>query len=97
MDAIAQLREAVRRCGSEALVVSVGFDGIAGDPHGGWKLTRRCSAASARAWPRSTCRSAGHAEGGYALDRVGACAKHLAEGFLTTRQGRMRAAGEGDA
>ncbi|MCB9872366.1 MAG: hypothetical protein H6837_21100 [Planctomycetes bacterium] len=97
LDAIAQLREAVRRCGSEALVVSVGFDGIAGDPHGGWKLTPEVFRGVGSCLAEIDLPQCWVQEGGYALDRVGACAKHLAEGFLTTRQGRMRAAGEGDA
>ncbi|WP_346657672.1 hypothetical protein [Bradyrhizobium sp. 160] len=65
----------------DVLVVSLGFDIVVGDPHGGWTL------------PPEIYREIGLAlasigkpicfvqEGGYRLDTLSACAKHLAAGL----------------
>ena len=68
---------------NRALVVSVGFDGSRGDPHGCWELPPEVwggigVALGARLHPTVLVQ-----EGGYAIDTNYACARALAEGTRT--------------
>lgn len=70
--------------GAEALVVSLGYDTVRGDPHGGWDLAPRVYAEIGRllaAAERPVCVVQ---EGGYALDTLAECAHAFASGLLGT-------------
>lgn len=68
--------------GTDVLVVSLGFDVVAGDPHGCWSLPpqiMRSVGARLAAAGRPLCVVQ---EGGYALDRLAVCAAEFAGGVL---------------
>jgi acetoin utilization deacetylase AcuC-like enzyme len=72
---------------SEALVVSLGYDTVAGDPHGSWSFSPAIFAQVGRllaAAERPVCVIQ---EGGYALGSLAACAYAFAAGLLD-RSGR---------
>jgi acetoin utilization deacetylase AcuC-like enzyme len=67
--------------GVDALVVSLGFDTVAGDPHGGWSLTpdvyaEVAAACAAPGWPVCVVQ-----EGGYHLGVLADCAESFARGL----------------
>ncbi|NRP75780.1 Acetylpolyamine aminohydrolase [Ensifer psoraleae] len=83
MSALRGILESDWATGPEVLVVSMGFDIVIGDPHGGWSLPpeiyREIGAALA-----ATCKPICIVqEGGYRLDVLSACAEHLAAGLRT--------------
>jgi acetoin utilization deacetylase AcuC-like enzyme len=66
----------------ESLVVSLGYDTVAGDPHGGWSLAPTVFAGIGRllaAADRPVCVVQ---EGGYALHTLAACSYAFAAGLL---------------
>ena len=67
---------------SEALVVSLGYDIVAGDPHGSWAFEPAIFAEIGRllaACGKPVCVIQ---EGGYALDQLAACSEAFATGLL---------------
>jgi acetoin utilization deacetylase AcuC-like enzyme len=67
---------------ARALVVSLGYDTIAGDPHGDWGFRPRIFAEIGRLLARSGLPVCVIQEGGYALDELAACSHAFATGLL---------------
>jgi acetoin utilization deacetylase AcuC-like enzyme len=68
--------------GSAALVVSLGYDIVAGDPHGSWEFEPQIFTEIGRllaACGKPVCVIQ---EGGYALDQLAACSEAFANGLL---------------
>lgn len=65
-----------------ALVVSLGYDTVAGDPHGGWSFRPEIFAAVGRLLAEPGLPVCVIQEGGYALDELAACAHAFATGLL---------------
>lgn len=81
---VAEVAASVAALAAEAqtLVVSLGYDTVAGDPHGGWDLTPdvfREVGALLAACGRPVCVVQ---EGGYALEALAACSHAFASGLL---------------
>ena len=81
---LAEVAASVRALAAEAqaLVVSLGYDTVAGDPHGGWDLgpeVFREVGALLAATGRPVCVVQ---EGGYALEALAACSHAFATGLL---------------
>jgi acetoin utilization deacetylase AcuC-like enzyme len=81
LEALAASVEALAQA-SEALVVSLGYDIVAGDPHGSWGFapeifTRIGSLLAATGLPVCVIQ-----EGGYALDSLAECSEAFAAGLL---------------
>jgi acetoin utilization deacetylase AcuC-like enzyme len=68
--------------GCEALVVSLGYDTVAGDPHGSWALPPTIFAQIGRLLATSGRPVCVVQEGGYALDQLAACGYAFAAGLL---------------
>jgi acetoin utilization deacetylase AcuC-like enzyme len=82
LEKFSSVLDAVRNFGCNALVVSVGYDIIARDPHGGWLLPPRIfqdigALLGQRKLPVCLVQ-----EGGYLLARLDECAYHLAAGLM---------------
>ena len=76
--------ETLDKSGCEAFVVSIGYDGVRGDPHGGWRFAPAVFAAIGAALaqcPQPLCLVQ---EGGYALDQLEECAFCLGVGLQST-------------
>jgi acetoin utilization deacetylase AcuC-like enzyme len=69
-----------REC--EALVVSLGYDTVRGDPHGGWSFEPALFAQVGRLLARSGLPVCIVQEGGYALHSLAACGYAFAAGLL---------------
>lgn len=67
---------------ARALVVSLGYDTVAGDPHGGWSFQPRIFAEVGRLLARSGLPVCVIQEGGYALDELADCSHAFATGLL---------------
>jgi acetoin utilization deacetylase AcuC-like enzyme len=67
---------------SGALVVSLGYDTVAGDPHGSWSFPPEIFAQVGRLLAACGCPVCIVQEGGYALDMLAACAFSFATGLL---------------
>ncbi|HYQ79061.1 MAG TPA: hypothetical protein VEP91_08150 [Solirubrobacterales bacterium] len=67
---------------ARALVVSLGYDTVAGDPHGGWGFRPEIFAEIGRLLARSGLPVCVIQEGGYALDELAACSHAFANGLL---------------
>ena len=67
---------------ARALVVSLGYDTVAGDPHGGWSFRPEIFAEIGRLLARSGLPVCVIQEGGYALDELAACSHAFARGLL---------------
>lgn len=78
--------------GCEALVVSLGYDIVAGDPHGGWRLPPSIFAPIGRLLAAAGRPLCVVQEGGYALQTLAACSYAFAAGLLDEPAGP--AAGE---
>jgi acetoin utilization deacetylase AcuC-like enzyme len=82
---LAAVEELARDCvdfSADAIVVSVGYDPVRGDPHGGWTLEPEVFADVGRmlaATKRPLCMVQ---EGGYALEMLPSCAYQFARGLL---------------
>ncbi len=84
-DYLSALDTAVAACRAfacEAVVVSVGYDLVAGDPHGGWSFSPDIFHAIGRALARSAPALLLVQEGGYHLDLLAECSRFLALGIL---------------
>jgi acetoin utilization deacetylase AcuC-like enzyme len=71
---------AIRDFGSEALVVSIGYDIVAGDPHGGWSLEPAIFREIGRMLNDGQRPLLFVQEGGYRLDALADCSRSLAQG-----------------
>lgn len=67
---------------ARALVVSLGYDTVAGDPHGTWSFRPEIFAEVGRLLARSGLPVCVVQEGGYALDELAACSHAFATGLL---------------
>jgi acetoin utilization deacetylase AcuC-like enzyme len=67
---------------ARALVVSLGYDTVAGDPHGDWGFQPEIFAEVGRLLARSGLPVCVIQEGGYALDELAACSHAFATGLL---------------
>ncbi|HXA54175.1 MAG TPA: hypothetical protein VNV37_04800 [Solirubrobacteraceae bacterium] len=95
LDAVADsIASLAREC--EALVVSLGYDTVAGDPHGDWRLPPSVFAGVGRLLAASRLPVCAIQEGGYALHRLADCADAFAGGLLGDggMQARVRAAAD---
>ncbi len=79
--AVARSIESLTR-NSEALVVSLGYDTVKGDPHGGWSFPPTIFAQIGRLLAASGLPICIVQEGGYALDTLAACSYAFAAGLL---------------
>ena len=81
LDAVARSVDALsRECG--ALVVSLGYDTVEGDPHGGWGFSPTIFAQIGRLLAASGRPVCIVQEGGYALHALAACSYAFAAGLL---------------
>jgi acetoin utilization deacetylase AcuC-like enzyme len=81
LDAVARSVDALsREC--EALVVSLGYDTVEGDPHGGWGFSPTIFAQIGRLLAASGRPVCVVQEGGYALHTLAACSYAFAAGLL---------------
>jgi acetoin utilization deacetylase AcuC-like enzyme len=67
---------------ARALVVSLGYDTVAGDPHGGWSFRPEIFTEIGRLLARSELPVCVIQEGGYAIDELAACSHAFATGLL---------------
>ncbi|HET7590150.1 MAG TPA: hypothetical protein VFK14_08240 [Solirubrobacterales bacterium] len=67
---------------ARALVVSLGYDTVAGDPHGGWGFRPEIFAEIGRLLARAELPVCVIQEGGYALDELADCSHAFATGLL---------------
>ena len=67
---------------SELLVLSLGYDTVAGDPHGCWELSPEVFTGIGRLLSQCGLPVCVVQEGGYALDTLAACSYAFAEGLL---------------
>lgn len=87
LDAVARSVESLARS-SEALVVSLGYDTVKGDPHGDWGFSPTIFAQIGRLLAASGLPVCIVQEGGYALDTLAACGYAFAAGLLDDNQDR---------
>lgn len=66
---------------ADVLVVSLGYDLVHGDPHGGWAMPPAFFTDLARTFRNTGCQLCIVQEGGYALDVLAACAHAFARGL----------------
>lgn len=78
---LASVLDELVRAGCRALVASVGYDVVAGDPHGGWSLPAEVWRDVGRALRATGLPLCLVQEGGYNLDVLSDCAALLAEGL----------------
>jgi acetoin utilization deacetylase AcuC-like enzyme len=81
LDAVARSVESLAT-GSESLVVSLGYDTVAGDPHGNWEFSPTIFAQIGRLLAASGLPVCVVQEGGYALHTLAACSYAFAAGLL---------------
>ncbi len=81
LDAVAGSIEALARSGA-ALVLSLGYDIVAGDPHGSWSLAPGIFAQIGRLLAECSLPVCVIQEGGYALDTLADCSSAFAAGLL---------------
>ena len=86
LHAVATSVEALRES-CAALVVSLGYDTVRGDPHGGWGFSPAIFAEVGRLLAASGLPVCVIQEGGYALESLAACAYAFAAGLLEAREG----------
>lgn len=82
LDAVRRLVEESLKFGCVAIVVSVGYDIIAGDRHGTWSLPARIFEKVGSILLRANVPICLVQEGGYLLDRLEECSYRLARGIL---------------
>ncbi len=78
---------------SAALVVSLGYDIVAGDPHGSWRLEPAIFAEIGRLLAAADLPVCVIQEGGYALDSLAACSESFANGLLGAQPASASASG----
>jgi acetoin utilization deacetylase AcuC-like enzyme len=81
LQAVADSIEELARSAT-VLVLSLGYDTVAGDPHGGWSFTPQIFTAIGRLLAASQLPVCVIQEGGYALDSLAACSYAFANGLL---------------
>jgi acetoin utilization deacetylase AcuC-like enzyme len=81
LDAVERSVESLSR-GCEALVVSLGYDTVEGDPHGGWGFSPTIFAQIGRLLAAPGLPVCVVQEGGYALHSLAACSYAFAAGLL---------------
>lgn len=81
LDAVARSVDSLA-ASSAALVVSLGYDTIAGDPHGDWGFSPTIFAEIGRLLAGAGVPVCVVQEGGYALDKLAACSYAFAAGLL---------------
>jgi acetoin utilization deacetylase AcuC-like enzyme len=81
LDAVARSIESLAST-SEALVVSLGYDTVKGDPHGNWSFSPTIFAQIGRLLAASGLPVCIVQEGGYALQTLAACSYAFAAGLL---------------
>jgi acetoin utilization deacetylase AcuC-like enzyme len=81
LDAVGRSIESLAQT-SAALVVSLGYDTVAGDPHGGWGFSPTIFAQIGRLLAASGLPVCVVQEGGYALHTLAACSYAFAAGLL---------------
>jgi acetoin utilization deacetylase AcuC-like enzyme len=81
LDAVAESIDALSLC-SGALVLSLGYDIVAGDPHGAWSFAPGIFAQIGRLLADSGLPVCVIQEGGYALDTLADCSSAFAVGLL---------------
>jgi acetoin utilization deacetylase AcuC-like enzyme len=81
LDAVAVSVDALARR-SSALVVSLGYDTVAGDPHGSWSFAPSIFTGVGRALAASGLPVCVIQEGGYALHTLAECSDSFASGLL---------------
>ncbi len=80
---LAAVRDSLQAlAGSTALVLSLGYDTVAGDPHGGWAFAPAMFARIGRLLAASGLPICIVQEGGYALHTLARCSHALASGLL---------------
>jgi len=72
---------------AQALVVSLGYDTVQGDPHGGWSFSPAIFAAVGRLLAAPGLPICVIQEGGYSLPALAACSHAFATGLLGGEQG----------
>lgn len=81
-DYLARLDEHLRHLSAvDAIVVSLGYDLVSGDPHGGWTMTPGFFRRLARTFRDTGRQLCFVQEGGYALERLAECSRELAMGL----------------
>jgi acetoin utilization deacetylase AcuC-like enzyme len=78
---------------ADALVLSLGYDTVAGDPHGCWELSPEVFTGIGRLLAQCGLPVCVVQEGGYALDTLAACSYAFAEGLLGAAQAPDRPLG----
>ncbi|HSS04975.1 MAG TPA: hypothetical protein VLK89_07300 [Solirubrobacterales bacterium] len=81
LDAVARSIDSLART-SEALVISLGYDTVKGDPHGSWGFSPTIFAKIGRLLAASGLPVCIVQEGGYALSTLAACSYAFAAGLL---------------
>jgi acetoin utilization deacetylase AcuC-like enzyme len=81
LNAVAGSIDSLGRC-AEVLVLSLGYDTVAGDPHGCWSFSPRIFGQIGRLLADSRLPVCVVQEGGYALDSLAACSYAFAGGLL---------------
>lgn len=79
------LDEILERClrrEVDALVISIGYDLIEGDPHGRWSMSPAIFAKVGEALGRLNLPLCLVQEGGYSVDQLNECSWHLAQGLV---------------
>jgi acetoin utilization deacetylase AcuC-like enzyme len=88
LHAVGSSIEALRR-DSEALVVSLGYDTVRGDPHGSWSFSPAIFAQVGRLLAAARLPVCVIQEGGYELGSLAACSYAFAAGLLEARRGAL--------
>jgi len=81
IQALDQALEYAHKRKSQALVISIGFDLVQDDPHGGWLFKPDFFTQIGRKLAETGLPICFVQEGGYLLDALTDCAAHLAQGF----------------
>ncbi len=82
---------------ARALVVSLGYDTVAGDPHGDWSFRPQIFAEIGRLLARSELPVCVVQEGGYALEELAECSHAFATGLLGAEEPVAAASQRGEA
>ena len=92
LDAVASSLEELAT-DADVLVLSLGYDTVAGDPHGCWELSPKMFTGVGRLLSQTGLSVCVVQEGGYALDTLSTCSYAFAEGLLGAAQAPDRPLG----
>jgi acetoin utilization deacetylase AcuC-like enzyme len=84
LEALAESIDALARC-ADALVLSLGYDTVSGDPHGSWSFSPAIFTQIGRMLAGTRLPVCVIQEGGYALHTLAACSDAFATGLLNGR------------